>query len=194
MPYNNLHKRREAIRAWKLKNKEKLKQQARDYHKRKYVPHPRQLMTPEELKASKSEQDRKYRLNNAEVIKKNKAKYYQKNKKRILKKYLLILKQDINKRLAHNLRNRLKSAIKRGRKAGSAFHDLGCSIEEFKSYIASKFKDGMSWNNYGKWHLDHIIPLCKFDFSNRKDFLKAAHYTNYQPLWAEENLKKNKYE
>jgi hypothetical protein len=48
----------------------------------------------------------------------------------------------------------------------------------------------MSWDNYGKWHLDHIIPLSSFDLTNREQFLKAAHYTNYQPLWAHENFMK----
>ena len=52
----------------------------------------------------------------------------------------------------------------------------------------------MTWKNYGHdtWHLDHIIPLYKFDLTNKKQFLKACHYTNYQPLWAIHNYQKNK--
>ncbi|KKL15741.1 hypothetical protein LCGC14_2502560 [marine sediment metagenome] len=50
----------------------------------------------------------------------------------------------------------------------------------------------MSWENYGfyGWHIDHIKPLCLFNLSDEKQFNKACHYTNLQPLWAEENLKK----
>jgi hypothetical protein len=71
---------------------------------------------------------------------------------------------------------------------------LGCSIPELKTYLESKFQEGMSWENWGiyGWHIDHIIPLDAFNLTNREEFLKACHYTNLQPLWAEENLKKGK--
>ncbi len=99
-------------------------------------------------------------------------------------------KVDINYKLKIRLRNRIRMALKRGSKSGSAVSDLGCSIQFFKNYIESKFKTGMNWNNYGKWQLDHIIPLSSFDLSNRSEFLKAVHYSNFQPLWAYENNKK----
>ena len=83
-------------------------------------------------------------------------------------------------------------AIKSNQKAGSAVRDLGCSIKEFKACIESKFQHGMTWDNHGfhGWHLDHIIPLSKFDLTDREEFLKACHYTNIQPLWAYDNLSK----
>lgn len=95
-------------------------------------------------------------------------------------------------KIRRGLRIRLLQAIKFNQKAGSAIHDLGCSIKEFIKYIESKFKSGMSWNNYGinGWHIDHIIPLSKFNLTIRKEFLKACHFTNMQPLWANENLAK----
>ena len=100
--------------------------------------------------------------------------------------------EDIQYKLKVNLRKRLLRAIKIDQKSGSAIEDLGCTIQFFKNYLESKFKPGMSWENYGLygWHIDHVIPLSKFNLQNREDFLKACHYTNLQPLWATDNLKK----
>jgi hypothetical protein len=84
----------------------------------------------------------------------------------------------------------LHLAIKGNAKRGSAVRDLGCSIPEFIGYIADKFQKGMSWDNHGEWHLDHIKPLASFDLEDLKQFKQAVHYTNYQPLWAFDNLSK----
>lgn len=123
---------------------------------------------------------------------------YRKNFPERYKKYQKInykwlsdkIKFDINYKLKSNLRTRINIAIKRNYKSGSAVKDLGCSIEDFKKYIESKFQEGMSWNNYGKWHLDHIYPLSKVNLTDKEQFLKVTHYTNYQPLWAIDNIKK----
>ena len=96
-------------------------------------------------------------------------------------------KTNIQYKLAYNLRTRLWYALKGNLKSGSAVHDLGCSIKELKAYLESKFKLEMTWDNYGKWHIDHMKPLVTFDLTDREQFLKANHYTNLQPLWAEEN-------
>jgi len=99
---------------------------------------------------------------------------------------------DTNYRLAENLRLRFRDALRGNFKAGSAVRDLGCTIEYFKAYIAKKFVPGMSWENWASntWHLDHIRPLASFDLSNREEFLKACHFSNYQPLWGAENCSK----
>lgn len=95
-------------------------------------------------------------------------------------------------KLARSLRDRVRKILKRGKgaRAGSAVRDLGCSLDFFKAFIEGKFTDGMSWENYGKWHLDHIKPLKLFDLTDREQFLEACHYTNYQPLWDEDNRRK----
>jgi len=102
------------------------------------------------------------------------------------------LNNDINFRLADTLRSRLKHALKGNFKSGSAVGDLGCSIEQLKKHIESKFKTGMTWDNWTRngWHIDHIIPLSRFNLSNKEELLKACHYTNLQPLWAKDNLSK----
>jgi hypothetical protein len=105
---------------------------------------------------------------------------------------------DLNFGIAQNLRHRMWGVLKGKVKVGSAVDDLGCSIDKFKAYLESHFNFGMTWENYGngfgKWNLDHIIPLTAFDLTNREQYLFAAHYTNYQPMWALENISKgNRY-
>jgi len=100
-------------------------------------------------------------------------------------------KEDIQYKLARRLRGRLWDALKNdSHKAGSAIKDLGCSLEELKDHIESRFVENMSWGNYGEWHIDHIKPLASFDLTDRKQFLEACHFTNLQPLWAKENISK----
>jgi len=83
-------------------------------------------------------------------------------------------------------------AIKKHSKTGSAVRDLGCSIDELKQHLESKFLPGMTWNNYGRfgWHIDHIRPLSQFDLTNPEQLKIACHYTNLQPLWWRDNLSK----
>lgn len=140
---------------------------------------------------------KEYRENNKEKIKENKKEYREKNKDKIKEYLKQRLKTDVNFKLACSLRARLYNAIKNTYKSGSAVKDLGCSVDFLKSYLESKFKPGMTWDNWTTegWHIDHIKPLAAFDLTDKEQFLQACHYTNLQPLWAEENFsKKDKWE
>jgi hypothetical protein len=151
------------------------------------------------------EKDRKYRTNNKEKIKKvkqqyvedhkedvaaRKKKWYEENKDSVIEKKRDRRRNNINVRIAEGLRTRLRRALKNNTKRGSAVKDLGCSLDFFRKYMETKFAEGMSWENHGEWHIDHIIPLSSFDLTDRKQLLEACHYTNLQPLWAEDNLRK----
>ena len=57
-------------------------------------------------------------------------------------------------------------------------------------HIQNKFTEGMLWDNYGLWHIDHIRPCSKFDLSKPKEQRKCFHYSNLQPLWAIDNIRK----
>ena len=127
---------------------------------------------------------------NKEHVQAINSKCFQKHKQR---RYLYRsnrMRTDLNFKLSNILRSRLYRPLKGGAKGGSAVRDLGCSIEFLKTYLESKFKPDMTWENWSKtgWHIDHIIPLSSFDLTKRRQFLKACHYTNLQPLWAGENL------
>jgi hypothetical protein len=106
--------------------------------------------------------------------------------------------RDVIYRLQKTLRTRLNQAIRGGYKSGSAIRDLGCPISELKQWLEQQFYPNprtgemMTWENHGLhgWHIDHIVPLYTFDLTDRKQFLKANHWFNLQPLWAEENYAK----
>lgn len=86
-----------------------------------------------------------------------------------------------------------KTVVK-GYKTISALELLGCSRGEYATYIESLFVDGMDWTNSGTtgWHIDHIKPLASFDLSDLEQQRQAFHYTNTQPLWAEDNYAKRR--
>jgi len=89
------------------------------------------------------------------------------------------------------IRRRLQLAIKSKQKKGSAIKLLGCSINELIIRFEGLFTEGMTWANHGEWHIDHIRPLSSFDLEDLAQLSIACHYTNLQPLWAEDNLTKN---
>lgn len=101
-------------------------------------------------------------------------------------------------KLRGNLRTRLNRAICKGYKKGSAVRDLGCSIEELKVHLENMFYshpvtgEKMSWENWSVtgWHIDHIKPLAGFDLTDESQLKRACHYTNLQPMWHDENIKK----
>jgi hypothetical protein len=133
--------------------------------------------------------------NNREQNLKRKAEWAKENKEQVTKynrsycnnRYAI----DSNFRLRVNLRNRLRLALKNYKKSNSTINLTGCSLEFLKHHLSEKFENGMNWDNYGKeWCVDHIKPCCSFDLSNNADQIKCFHYSNLQPLWNIENLKK----
>jgi len=95
-------------------------------------------------------------------------------------------------RLTLTLRSRLRMAMKAQdtKKYLKAEELVGCSIHYLKEYLTKQFKPGMNWNNVGKWHVDHIIPVVKFNLKDPEQQKICFHYTNLQPLWALDNIKK----
>lgn len=150
--------------------------------------------------------DRKYKNNNREVLRDRRYNYYIKNREQELikmkmwqqthrqyfKEYRKKQLLNIQFRIKKLLRGRLYQAITKKNKIISSIDMLGCSVKDFVLFIASKFKDGMSWENYGKWHIDHIRPCSSFDLADIAQQRECFNYTNLQPLWANENRAKGK--
>jgi hypothetical protein len=132
---------------------------------------------------------------------KKKKEYYQNNKKEYIKRtsnyQVARCKVDPLFKLERNLRARLYHALK-NQKADKKYRTkqlTGCELPFLKEYFESKFTEGMSWENHGEWHVDHIRPCCSFNLTNEEEQKACFHYTNLQPLWAKDNLSKGgKYE
>jgi len=130
-----------------------------------------------------------YYENNKDSIKeKQRLSYYEKNKSQYFKHRR---KTDPIFKLKTYLGNRLRDYLK-GKsfvKNSKIFDIIGCSPNELRSYIEIKFVDGMCWENHGEWHIDHIVPLSTA--KTLDEIYKLNHYSNLQPLWKIDNLKKS---
>lgn len=136
--------------------------------------------------------NKKWRNDNKDRYSKKRKETNSKNRSRIRgyeKQYYL---NNPPAKLAKNLRIRIKDFFKGHYKPESAVKILGCSVDSLKLYLESKFQPGMSWDNYGifGWHIDHIVPLSKFDLNDMEQFKIACHYTNLQPMWSKDNWSK----
>ena len=134
---------------------------------------------------------------NREKSRERQKKYYHNNVNKILarqKKYENNrLKNDTEFRLTKNIRRRVSLFLQSNNitKNNKTFDIVGCTPQQLKEHIKSQFRDNMSWENYGYygWHIDHIIPLSSA--KTEEEIYKLCHYTNLQPLWAEDNFKKH---
>jgi hypothetical protein len=119
------------------------------------------------------------------------AKHYKKRRRELRAKEPIVKK--IPDKIRTLIRNSLSMRAFR-REDTKTEKILGCSIVDFIKYLESKFEPGMQWENYGngygKWNIDHIIPISKFNLTNEDEILKAFNYKNCQPMMSIENIKK----
>lgn len=192
---------KECMKNYQLKNKkhiqkitkiykDKNKEKTRENNKRYYVKN----------KKADNERCRKYYADNRKKEIKRKKAYSEipKNKRRLSKlhtKYTRERRQnDPSFRLLCNLRNRMCVVISKGQKSLNTMFLVGCDMDYLMYHLQEQFTSGMSWDNYGAWHIDHIKPCSKFNLSSFDEQRKCFNFTNLQPLWKIDNLKKaNKY-
>ena len=94
-------------------------------------------------------------------------------------------------RMRHILATRLCGLLRfKGTKSASTLSLLGCSIEELKRHLQLQFRPGMSWDNYGEWHIDHKRPCASFDLADPEQQRACFNFSNLQPLWAVDNMRK----
>jgi hypothetical protein len=185
----------ESIKAWYILNKDYVDEKRKEYSNKnrdkiaKYQKKYREK-NKEEIKEKRKEYFKEYRRINEEKIKErrklNSRRYNKVGRESTLlrreKNPVLDLRYKISKLICISLKNNGYT------KRSKTYQILGCSYEEFKTYIQSKFSENMSWENHGEWHLDHKIPA-----SSAKDedtLIRLNHYSNFQPLWAKDNIRK----
>jgi hypothetical protein len=188
MTFKDLETRRQYETKYRKKNRDKINARFRKWYKNN-------------LKHQKTVKE--YREKNKERI----LKYFEEYRKKpgykekfnlYMKNYMNNkLKTDPNFKLTMQLRHRIYLALKvKGiSKSKRTMKLLGCTVEELWKHLESKFQPGMTKENYGKWHVDHIRPCASFDLTDPEQQSICFHYTNLQPLWAKDNIRKgSKYE
>jgi hypothetical protein len=152
---------------------------------------------------------KEYKLKNKEKIAELNKSYSEKNKEKIAnykRQHYLENKEKIEKyrnewrsnkvkvdslfKLTNNTRTLIKQSFRRNgySKNSKTYQILGCTFEEFKIHLEKQFTEGMNWENQGQWHLDHIYPVSLA--KDEEELIRLNHYTNFQPLWAVDNIKK----
>ncbi len=176
------------------------KKYTQDRHKKYYEKNRKQIL----------ENQKQYRIDNLEKMREVETKRYRRDKdKRALynKKWTSENPQRMRKiyertyerqkhepeyRIASSISKLIRVALKENKEGGEWRNRIGYTMTELRQRLESQFTDGMSWENYGKWHIDHIIPQSFFVFDSIDDveFRMCWRLENLQPLWAKDNLRK----
>jgi len=193
--YNEVyyHLNKEKVVAYRKKsyelNKEEILKSRKIYHelnkdrinKRRRKNTNTVRLSEEERKERKRKKSLEYYYNNKES----------QNKKAVERRKIKMM-NDYYFKLKHNIRTLIRRSIQNQftTKSKKTIEILGCSFEEFKLHLESQFDDKMNWSNQGTyWHLDHIIPISSAE--TEEDVYRLNHYTNFQPLYWQDNLKKS---
>jgi hypothetical protein len=178
----NLQKIREMEALYRNRDRKKYRENSKKYYEKN------KLKIQEQIKI-----DRKSWSNSKRQAVRENVKKYRESHPDIIKESAKKHRLKIHVKIVNNLRNRVRLALKHNGKSNNTMKLIGCTVVELKQHLQLKFKDGMSWENYGLrgWHIDHIIPCAAFDLSIEEEQKKCFNYTNLQPLWWHENLSKS---
>ena len=175
-------KNKEKQKEYRLKNKEKLKKQHKDYYL-KNKEHLLELGKKNYLKNNKQKKEYQKQYSKG---------YFQKNKEYIYIRNSNRIKTDLNLKLRIICRSRVRSAlkVKNAIKSLRTMKLIGCSPKKLWLHLEKNFLLGMTKENHGLWHIDHIMPCASFDLRCPVQQLACFNYKNLQPLWASDNMSK----
>lgn len=173
---SNPEKTKETTQRYRTRNREKILIANKEYRQKNKDKIKEYQSKPEVIARRRAN-----KLKNKQKINANKR-YKEKLRRNIDPTYKLITNQ----------RTRITGILKK-HKTSKTLDLLGCSAQFLRQYIEDQFLEGMTWDNYGTygWHVDHITPCSSFDLTDIKQQKICFHYTNLQPLWAIDNLKKS---
>lgn len=143
-----------------------------------------------EFRRKDAEAAKRYKLRKPHMYKQ----WFERNRLRQNAKTREWCKKRYHSNIAAKVRQLLATRLHTFVKSGAGTMDyLGCSIDELRAHLETCFQVGMSWENYGRtgWHIDHIRPCASFNLADEVQARKCFHWTNLQPLWAFENVRKN---
>ena len=176
---------------WKNRNRDKVNISINKRRKERYAT-DEQYANNKRLKSNKRYHDltdeKKFIRNKNNRLRENKT-----NKRIYMRNYYNRRnKYDIVFKMMNVLRARVRASIKNngGIKSFKTIKLIGCSVSKCMKHLEKQFTKGMSWANYGKWHVDHIKPCASFDLRKVSEQLKCFNYKNLQPMWAVDNLRK----
>ena len=195
---NNREKQREAQKKWRENNPEYMANygktdKIKEYQKKYYQEHKEKYI----------ERKQEWRKNNPEKDKVERKKYIENNREKVNKYHANWKKEkrekDIYYKIKENMSRRIRYELNhllKGKKTKRTFFYIGCSVDELKKYLESKFQDNFRWDNYGEvWHIDHIIPCSSWNLCDNFENKCCWNYRNLQPLIASENQsKRDKYD
>ena len=182
--YKNKDKKRESNKRWMLENPEKYrlaKKKNQDKDTTKIMVNNRSKLYRENNREKEKARCENWRKNN---IERARAVGRLQRKKRM---------QKLEYRIASSLSRAIYQALKENKEGGKWRSNVGYTMTELRQHLESQFIKGMSWDNYGKWHIDHVIPQAFFEYGsvNEVEFKMCWRLENLQPLWAIDNLRKS---
>lgn len=159
--------------------------------RKEYAEDPQRLIEAQERERKKAQSEiRKlspeYLARERQVAKKR----YEKNKPEIFAKIVERRRNDPAMRVKQNISRSIRKAMRRTttRKNARTHEFLGCTIPGFMGYLEKQFLPGMSWDNYGQWQIDHIIPVSRFPMDEPVAVRHAYNYRNCRPEWRVPNM------
>lgn len=180
-------------RAWRKKNKDKTKFHNDAYranNREKYIAYGNAYYQENKKRIAIS--TKVYRRAHKEEKKQRDKIYNAAHKNEANARARKRRKTDFKYRLNGNLSAAISASLS-GSKNGKCWQDIvGYTLNKLKKHLEKQFTEGMTWENYGEWHIDHKIPISVFNFTRpeHKDFKKCWALKNLQPMWAEDNFKK----